>query len=534
MTRPDAHHTSLRSLGRLLLAAAAAAALLGAGAGAASAQVCTLGFDSNLDIDRAPSLCAYFNVPSGQAGFPITAGPDGRLWFFTTNGGTLSAAKMTTSGQVDRFPLPPGSTPNAITAGPDGALWYAGDGRIGRLDPNGGGTEYPVPALRATGIVAGPDGALWVSAGATAVRVTPQGAVSVIPLAGGGSSGGSTGGGVVQLPGLSNLLTTANAQVSRVIGGLAPGMDSHGITVGPDGGLWIASGSALTRVDPSGSVRRVPLPGNLPADGGIVTASDGTLWFSSAGPQFSGAGSAVGRYDPGSGSVQRLGITGRALDIVRGPGSANVWVSTATDSGRANWITRMSTRSFGSERPFGCRGQNPAACWFRIQNVPLGDVRYFNTHDRRPGGITVGPDGNVWYTEGDRVGRIIPFRGAAPCYQRVTRNSNFGCGRELSHTGAVTHSGYAYLRTNCPYLTFRLCSGSVALKVRGGRTVGRAPFVLAANDTPRVRVRMPGWMMRKLKRGGRVKVDATYTSQDMGGITRVVKGIWFLTERTGP
>ena len=61
-----------------------------------------LGYDIGLNQDRNPSLCSFFKLPAGQAGFPITAGPDGRVWFFVRDQGALYAAKMTTSGQIGR------------------------------------------------------------------------------------------------------------------------------------------------------------------------------------------------------------------------------------------------------------------------------------------------------------------------------------------------------------------------------------------------------------------------------------------------
>src|SRR5207248_9892363 len=157
----------------------------------------------------------------------------------------------------------------------------------------------------------------------------------------------------------------------------------------------------LVPVTPSGAVTRVGLPGNLPADGGITTAADGTIWFSAGGDRFGEAGSSVGRYDPAGGALRSFGLSGRALDLVRGPGSANVWVSTATDSGRLNWITRLSTASFGPAKPrqWSCAGQTTAACRFNIPAVPLGDQRLFNTH-ARPGCVPIGPDGHVLHPEG--------------------------------------------------------------------------------------------------------------------------------------
>lgn len=498
---------------KLLAAAVVAAGALSLPA-PAMAQNCTLGYDITLNHDRKPSLCWFYSLSGAQAGYPITAGPDGRLWFFVHDHGALYAAKMTTGGQVERFAVPPGATPDAITAGPDGALWYAGDGRIGRLDTAGGVTEFPVPALRASAIAAGPDGALWVAAGTVVVRVTPQGAVSVIPLA------GSPQGTILPLPSLTSAL---NATASRVIGSLDRGGTTYGITAGADGAMWIAAGSGLFRVTGAGDVTRVGT-GGLPATGGLTTAADGTIWFAADGR--------VGRYDPASGALRGFGITGHAVDIVRGPGSANVWVSTATTSGRLNWITRMSTRDFSSAKPRGwsCAGQSRIVCWHNIPPVPMGDARLFNTHGS-PGGVAVGPDGNIWYTEGGRVGRILTFRGAMPCYERVTRTRNFGCGRNNNHSARVTHSGYAYLRTSCPYMTFRVCQGDVVLSTTGGRFVSRANYIIAHYDNPKVRVVLPRWMYNLLKHRSGVLVTATYTSQDMGGNRKVNYGSWYLSLR---
>jgi hypothetical protein len=160
--------------------------------------------------------------------------------------------------------------------------------------------------------------------------------------------------------------------------------------------------------------------------------------------------------------------------------------------------------------------------------VTTGDTRLFNAH-ATAGGITVGSDGNLWYTEGRRIGRVIPFRGALPCYQQGAAQHDFGCGRDSSHVAAVTNSGYAYMRTTCPYLTFRVCQGNVVLRLPSGRFVGSAPFLLAAYDNPKVRIALPRWMLNQLKRHGRVRVYATYTSQDMGGIRKVTKGVWSLS-----
>lgn len=174
--------------------------------GTAAAQRCTQGYDIGLKEDRNPSLCSFFSLPAGEAGRPIAAGPDGALWFFVSDHG-LHAAKMTTSGQTQSFPMPAGAMPNALAPGPDGNVWYAGDGRIGRVTSDGQVTEFPVPALHATGIVAGPDGALWVAGGSLAVRVTPQGTVSIFPLV---NTSAVPSGSLLGLPPLDTLVGLVN------------------------------------------------------------------------------------------------------------------------------------------------------------------------------------------------------------------------------------------------------------------------------------------------------------------------------------
>ena len=81
----------------------------------------------------------------------ITAGPDGNLWFTEAGPGTRSAiAKVTTSGTSTDYSTPTsGSSPVSITTGADGNLWFAeaAVNQIGVI--NTAGTvlhEYPIPA----------------------------------------------------------------------------------------------------------------------------------------------------------------------------------------------------------------------------------------------------------------------------------------------------------------------------------------------------------------------------------------------------
>ena len=85
------------------------------------------------------------------------------------------------------------------------------------------------------------------------------------------------------------------------------------------------------------------------------------------------------------------------------------------------------------------------------------------------------------------------------------------------------------MRTSCPYLTFRVCQGDVVLRTPRGRFVGRAVYIIAHYDNPRVRTQVPRWLLNEIKHRGRVLVEATYTSQDMGGLRKVNHGTWFLS-----
>jgi len=66
----------------------------------------------------------YFNSDLQQV-YPITAGPDGALWYWGFNGGGGSSVigQMTMLGQINLYPITySGSYVNAMTAGSDGEV----------------------------------------------------------------------------------------------------------------------------------------------------------------------------------------------------------------------------------------------------------------------------------------------------------------------------------------------------------------------------------------------------------------------------
>jgi virginiamycin B lyase len=96
----------------------------------------------------------------------ITAGHDGAVWFVEIGAGQIG--RITPDGGITEFPLPDRtSRPHAITPGSDGTLWFtewAGN-RVGSFTPDGTVTvhDLPTPGSEPHGIALGPDGALWTA-----------------------------------------------------------------------------------------------------------------------------------------------------------------------------------------------------------------------------------------------------------------------------------------------------------------------------------------------------------------------------------
>jgi virginiamycin B lyase len=89
----------------------------------------------------------------------ITPGPDGKLWIADAGADTILS--MDPSGNLRRFPLADAGSPLSITTGPDGHLWFTEPflNRIGRMSTDGQLTEYelPRPLSAPFQIVSGPE-----------------------------------------------------------------------------------------------------------------------------------------------------------------------------------------------------------------------------------------------------------------------------------------------------------------------------------------------------------------------------------------
>jgi streptogramin lyase len=320
-----------------------------------------------------------FEVPTAfSSPLSITAGPDGNLWFTEWAGNKIG--RMTTSGAVTEFTLPlspeiaPGVTsnrPSGITAGPDGNLWFtewAGN-RIGRMTLSGMLTEFLLPAVRSfpTFITAGSDGNLWFTESGCG------------PTCGGNAIGRMTTSGVLTEFALND----------------ADHSGPDGITEGPDGNLWFTGyPSRIGRISPSGGLAQFGGPTGVGLYA-ITTGSDGNLWFTEetqvdSTAEFHGA---IGRISPG-GVLTEFPLTipdSRPAGITAGP-DGNLWFADTN----AKAIGRISADGIVTEFPLPTNG------------TLAGGV---GPDGSGPSGITVGPDGNLWFadTGTNTIGRMNLF-----------------------------------------------------------------------------------------------------------------------------
>jgi len=273
----------------------------------------------------------------------ITRGPDGALWF--ANFGTQEIGRVT-SGLAGSFSLPnpgppPMSGPFDITVGPDNNLWFtAFNGTIGKLVPGLGITGYqavPSPTANLKGIAPGSGSTLWYleAEGDMLRSITTTGSPGVaINLGPTGLNLGAPDGITAGVGGDTNVYFTTDSgwigkkdtnSVSPVTAASLGGVDANGITVGPDGNLWVTTASGVTKVSPGGGgapsvLQGFPVQGAAPR--GITTGPDGALWFAESGSN------SVGRITL-DGQVSSIPLSGCALpdDIALHPTDKSLWVT---------------------------------------------------------------------------------------------------------------------------------------------------------------------------------------------------------------
>lgn len=215
-----------------------------------------------------------------------------------------------------------------------------------------------------------------------------------------------------------------------------------GIAAGYDGNLWFTDQGSTSgvhdrigRITPSGAVTEYPLPTPISGLSGITAGPDGNLWFTEA------YANKIGRITP-NGVITEFNLpphdpSAHPTGITAGA-DGNLWFTESGESSQNGEIGRIApsgeitlfplpTRSFPPARDLGTGitlGPN-GNVWFTEHRfgsnndligeiTPEGVITEYDLPgpNSYPTGITAGPDGNLWFTENTfdvaRIGRITP------------------------------------------------------------------------------------------------------------------------------
>ncbi len=310
------------------------------------------------------------------------------------------------------------SRPYAITAGPDGALWFTEVGctlcspvvpsKIGRITTSGQITSFhPVVASPVlTSIVSGPDGALWF---------------------------------VDQDDGQIGRITTAGTSMLYSLGSSNPGPET--ITSGPDGALWFTENGCATcspavpgeigRITTGGVVTQYQITSRaLSSPFGIVSGSDGALWFTEAGCRLCSpvVPSKIGR-------ITTAGVI-TEFDL-----PANRWAGTiAAGPDGALWFLEVNASTATTQNEMGRITTAGALTEFPLNLTPTY-VSVFNQY----GALTPDAGGNALvYVGNGTAGVAIGYMSTAGAERDfVMPNYAAGYGVVTGPDGAQWFTGYA-------------------------------------------------------------------------------------------
>jgi streptogramin lyase len=232
-------------------------------------------------------------------------------------------------------------------------------------------SEIATPGVESFNIAAGPNGSVWY----TAIGSGSHLEVGEIPAGG-------------QAAYFSNGIFQAGQDGEA--GDLGP------IALGPDDNLWftqsgqpssagagvvyrISSGVGNSGDGPLGTVKYQRADGILPNVGGITSGPGGRVYFTET----------SAAIDPPAGPAEEVGSMGVHGGVTPGiPGAPSVPGAVTEDRAGNLWFAEAGSEEIARLTPAGV-----------ITQVPVGVV----VRD-----ITVGPDGNLWFTSENAIGRLSP------------------------------------------------------------------------------------------------------------------------------
>jgi len=318
----------------------------------------------------------------------ITLGADGALWFTNTAQGRYSIGRITTSGVVSAFTDASIVNPAGIATGADGNVWFVDNYRtVSRITPTGTVTAFSLPDPQTIGgsIAAGPDGSLWFNTLYGRIgRITTTGTVTIFPdfqinCSTGYYKCAMTGGpdGAVWFTNYSsNSIGRVSATDSVTIYGGAV-RPSGPMISGPDGALWFANGGTIGRLTTDGTVTNYPIP-SASKIAGIATGPDGKIWFTNSN------GDTTGDF------IGRMATDGSVTEFKDPSLSGPNGITVGPDG--ALWFTNYGNLSLGYP-------ETPSTSSIgRI--TTSGTISAFKGVADLATGITAGPDGALWFTNG--------------------------------------------------------------------------------------------------------------------------------------
>jgi virginiamycin B lyase len=290
--------------------------------------------------------------PGNQPG-DMTIGNDGNVWF--VDHATSKIGRITRTGGIAGFAAKAGSHPTSITTGANGAVWFTETATNTLGYTTNGFTIHHValpPAIKSPrGITAGPDGRIYFTGFST------------------------------HNVGVYNPTTKA----MRVFVTLPVGSGPARITSGPDGNLWVTESKkhSVTRITMAKAMSSFNLPVGALASR-IVSGPDGNLWVTEPGINRIAVVSTAG-------AVHQITVTGKPTGITVGPetGTEYMWATLQSGTG-GNAIARIPVVAPRTVKKFA---------------IP--------TAKSVPSGITVGADGNIWFSEAgaNKIGRLADAPG---------------------------------------------------------------------------------------------------------------------------
>jgi virginiamycin B lyase len=319
-----------------------------------------------------------FDMPlATDDGTQLVVGPDDVLWVWPARGD--SYARVAMDGTVTVHPDPVLDPAIAAVTHPDGTIWVLTTEEVVRVGTdgsvagtialdNGGGLQSVLE------LTPGGDVLTIVAHSATPsdlVRVAPNGDVTSTPLTGLDDPSEL----VVQPDGDVFVASSSPSVVAEVTPGGPEPVDHDGwpssirdLDLGADGAVWVQGLMEVARIDDDGEVISVDLPDGIEIVGTLSLGTDDRMWVSDFGRLHRIA-------DDGSFTTQRIGV-GEPFTGTAGP-DGSPWLGGHLDGhvGRIDGDGELEVVADVGET-----------------------VAY---------GITTGPDGNVWVTDGGLV-RVTP------------------------------------------------------------------------------------------------------------------------------